>query len=105
MAIVDWDAFGDEKVTRVYLAARLREAQNVETTLSSHGVDYAVEIEPFTTYLFGIIRRQHKGVAFYVLLNQADFSRQRLLDAGLKKGLIDEEPEENTDAEPPDNVS
>src|SRR5262245_43773366 len=66
VAIVDWEIFGEEKVSRVYLAGRLREAKNVESILTQHGINYAVEIEPFTTYLFGFIRREHKGVAFYV---------------------------------------
>ena len=90
MALVDWESFGEEKVTRVYLASKLREAKRVEGTLSSHGIDYAVEIEPFITYLFGIIRREHKGVAFYVQFMNADLSRQKLEEVGLVRGLVDD---------------
>ena len=95
MALVDWDAFGDEKVIRVYLAGKLREAKNVENTLNGHGIDYAVEIEPFVVYLFGFLRREHKGVAFYVLPGQVDLSREKLQEAGLVKGLVDEDPDQD----------
>lgn len=88
MAIVDWEEFTDKDVARVYLAGRLREAKAVENTLSGNGIDYAVDIEPFKTYLFGILPRKHKGVAFYVLKLRAEHSRQVLQDAGLMKGLI-----------------
>ena len=91
MAKVEIESFEEKEVARVYIAERLREAKRVESTLSEHGVDYAVEVEPFYKLLLGFIPCEYSGAAFYVLSGQAPFARQALEVAGLKAGLVDEE--------------
>ena len=91
MPLVHIEAFDGKELERVYLAGRLAEAKDVERTLSEHGIDYAVEIEPFQTTLLGFLLREYEGVAFYVLADQASTCRSRLKTAGLVVGLLDED--------------
>jgi hypothetical protein len=92
MARVDFETWEGKEVTRVYIAGRLAEALHVEKTLTQHGIDYAVDFEPFRLLVLGIFPSEHIGVGFYVLSGQADFSKRALLDAGLTTG-IEEDPE------------
>jgi hypothetical protein len=87
MALVDQEQLADHDCVRVYIAGRLREARRVEQVLTDHGVDYYVEMERFERRLFGVIRREYTGVAFYVPATSADACRARLRDAGLRAGL------------------
>ena len=41
------DEFGDREIARVYLAARLAEAQRAEAELNKHNIEYAVEVESY----------------------------------------------------------
>jgi len=82
--------FADEEVARVYLAAHLAEALLVEVELNKHGVNYAVEVEPyFAGAVFWV--SEYRGAAFYVADAQADFCGGILRAAGLKSGLLDKE--------------
>jgi hypothetical protein len=90
MARVAIDDFGDKEIARIYLAARLAEAQRVEAELDRHGIAYAVEVERYrATVVFWI--SEYAGAAFYVLSGQADFCRRVLLEAGLGAGLMENE--------------
>lgn len=91
MAKVDIENFADKELSRIYIAARLPEAMQVESTLTEQGIDYAVEIEPYYKVVLNIIPFEYPGATFYVLSGQAHFARQALLKAGLKTGLVDEE--------------
>ena len=91
MAKLDIESFEDKELSRIYIADRLPEAKHVEATLSDHGVDYAVQVEPFYKVVLGVLRIESPGAAFYVLSGQAPFARHALLTAGLKAGLVDEE--------------
>ncbi len=91
MARLELEDFLDREVRRVYLAGRLSEAKRVERTLTGNGIDYAVDIEPVLTLLFGIFPSESAGVAFYVLSGQASSARSALLAAGLKAGIQDDE--------------
>lgn len=90
MALVDPDAFGDAECARIYIAGRLREARQVEQALTDGAVDYFVEIEKFRKNLLGVIPREYDGVAFYVAADLAEASRQLLVSAGLRNGLIED---------------
>jgi len=93
MGRIDFDDWEGKEVTRVYIAGRLAEAREIEKTLTEHGVDYAVDLEPFRLMVLGIFPSKHTGVGFYVLSGQASFSKRVLLDAGLRAGIEeDEEP-------------
>ncbi len=91
MARVDFEDWQGKEVTRVYIAGRLAEALHVEKTLTEHGIDYAVDIEPFRVLVLGVFLSEHKGVGFYVLSGQADFSKRALLHAGLRTGIEEDE--------------
>jgi hypothetical protein len=92
MARVDPDVFDEKEVALVYIAGRISEAERVEKALTERGVDYALDIEPFQTYVLGLLPVQYEGVGFYVVTAQAELSRRLLHEAGLKEGLVDEEP-------------
>ena len=93
MVMVAPEEFADKELARVYIAGRRGEARRVERTLSDKGIDYVVNIEPYETHLLGVLPVTYQGVAFYVLSGQAGSCRRVLREAGLKAGLVEEEPE------------
>jgi hypothetical protein len=81
MAPIDPDELLDAE--RIYLAASLREAREVEALLTAQGVTYAVEVEELgRTTLFGSVRH---GAAFYVTAAQAAFCRSLLEREGFRR--------------------
>jgi hypothetical protein len=91
VALVEADQFADRECARIYIAGRLREARNVEQTLTNQGIDYFVEIERYERLLFGLIRREYDGVAFYVPSEVAASCRALLRVARLTAGLETDE--------------
>jgi len=91
MALVDPATFDDKDITMVYVAGRVSEGKRVEEILSRHGIDYAVDVEPFQAHVLGILPVEYEGVGFYVLTAQADFCRQVLRDAGVVQGLVEDD--------------
>ncbi len=87
MAKVNLETSEDQGGTRVYLAAKLREAKRVEEILTASGIGYDVEIEPYTKLLLGIIPREYKGAGFFVRAADAPRARTTLKAAGLKAGI------------------
>jgi hypothetical protein len=82
--------FGEgTEVIRVYLAASLEEAQQVERTLDAAGLTYAVEVETFLarTILGSGAPRQGAGV--WVVEADLDAACAALEGAGLVRGLVD----------------
>lgn len=77
----------------VYIAGRINEGKRVEAVLSANSIDYAVDIEPFQSLVFGILPVEYEGVGFYVLSGQADFCRSILREAGLLQGLVEDDPD------------
>jgi hypothetical protein len=91
MTRVDGDTFDEEDLVRLFIAATLAEAKEVETLLTGRGVEYVVEVEPFGRTLFGSPRY---GATFYVRSAQARYCGALLLSAGMEIGLLVEtEPE------------
>ena len=91
MALVDPATFDDKEIAMVYIAGRLSEGKQVEQVLSDHAIDYAVDNERFESRLLGILPVEYEGVGFYVLSEQADFSRRVLREAGVVQGLVEED--------------
>jgi hypothetical protein len=87
---VGLDDFGEKEVSRIYLAGRLAEAKRVEKILSGHGINYAVEVEPYVTAFAIFSSGEYGGAAFYVLSGQAEFCRRVLSEAGLTTGILNE---------------
>jgi hypothetical protein len=86
MGHVDPDTLGEAEI--VYLAASLREAQQVEAMLTGHGVNYAVQVESLgRTTLFGTPRQ---GAGFYVASAQADACRSLLERSGFARVVADQ---------------
>ncbi len=90
MARIALEDFADKEVARIYLAAWLAEAKQVEEILTGHGIEYAVEVERYVT--LSLFSSERAGAAFYVLSGQADFCKRALKEAGLKAGIQDEKP-------------
>ena len=84
MARVDAETLAGDP-SRVYIAARLSEAQRVEAVLTENGADYVVSVELFRA---GLLSRPHHGAVFYVADSRADRCRECLLAAGLTRGLV-----------------
>lgn len=88
--------FTDREIARVFLARDVAEAQRVESLLTNDDIDYATEIEPFVIPPFRIERT---GVAFYVLVEQADLSRELCVREGLRAGILENDEERPGDAD------
>jgi hypothetical protein len=78
------EALADD-TSRVYIAARLGEAQRVEAVLTEDGTDYVVSVELFRA---GLLSRPHHGAVFYVPASRADRCRELLVATGLTRGLV-----------------
>ncbi len=89
MPRVELEALEHHELERVFVAARLAEAQQVEEALTLEGVDYVVKVEPFVAGIFSTFRPRN-GAVFYVAATQAGYCRAKLLAAGLGRGVIDE---------------
>ena len=89
MTRVDAEALEHHETERIFVAARLSEAQQVEDVLTLAGVEYLVKVEPFVAGIFSIFRPRN-GAVFYVSVTQADYCRAKLTEAGLARGVIDE---------------
>lgn len=87
MARVEPEALADTE--RVFIAASLAEALQVEDLLTGNGVNYIVLVEAFGTSLFGTPRN---GAAFYVARGQAAYCRSQLTAAGFGQGVVIEDP-------------
>lgn len=89
MVRVESEALEHHETERIFVAARLGEAQQVEDVLTQAGVDYHVKVEPFVAGISSTFRPRN-GAVFYVIVSQADYCRSKLVDAGLARGVIDE---------------
>lgn len=78
----DADHFGDEDLSLVFVAQKLRHAIRVEEILTEAGVDYLVETDEYT--VGAIFRRTRVGAFFYVSPPAAGAARERLRLAGFK---------------------
>jgi len=95
MARLDFEDFLDQELTRVYLAAYLSEAKQVEETLTKGGVDYAVALETYLKPVYPLFALcVYVGASFFVVSGQTAFARSTLLAAGLKVGIEEGDGEE-----------
>ena len=87
MAQIEPEALADAE--RVFVAASLAEALQVEDLLTMSGVAYVVHVETISRSLFG---SPLSGAVFYVATGQAAYCRSRLTAAGLDWGVLNETP-------------
>jgi hypothetical protein len=74
---------------RIFVARSLRLARRVEEWLTTAGVDYVVQVEPFgRSLLFQTVRN---GAAFYVAAGQAEYCRRQLSATGLAAGVVEDQ--------------
>jgi len=74
--------FADRELVLIYIAKRLREAQQLEAVLTQAGVDYVVGAD---RYIGGvIIRRERIGAFFYVLAEAEAAAREVMLRHGFQ---------------------
>ena len=88
MARVEPEALSHHELCRIFIAATLKEAQQVEKILSQNGVEYVVKVELFRASIFF---QPRNGAAFYVTTDQADYCRNRLAIEGYSRGIIEDE--------------
>ena len=85
MTRIDAEALDDPE--RIYIAGTLRMALRVEEWLTTAGIEYAVQVEPYgRSLLFGRLRM---GAAFYVTSGQAAYCREQLMAAGFGGGVVE----------------
>jgi hypothetical protein len=78
----DPDHFGDQELSLIYVARKLKEALRLEEMLTEAGVDYLVEADKYTVGT--IFRRERTGAFFYVLPDIDGLARDALRRWGLK---------------------
>jgi hypothetical protein len=89
VALLDPETVADRDMVAVFMTPKLGKARRVEALLTARGVDYTVQVELFGYTLFGSARH---GAMFSVAADQAHDCRSALLDAGLGRGVVEEEP-------------
>ena len=92
MARVDAEDIRDPE--RLFVARSLRIALRVEEWLTTHGVDYAVEVESIGRSL--LFRTERMGAVFYVNAGQAEYCREQLATAGFTSGVVGSEKESSS---------
>ena len=87
MGRIEPDDLGDPE--RIFIAASVRVARRVEEWLTTAGVNYVVQVEPFgRSAVFNTVRN---GAAFYVTAGQAAYCREQLTATGLGGGVVEEQ--------------
>jgi hypothetical protein len=90
MARIGMEGFRDgTEIVRVYLAARLEEAQAVERALDEAGVSYGVEVEEFVAPTALGSSAPRRGVGFWVDADALAAGADALQRAGLLAGLVE----------------
>jgi hypothetical protein len=76
----DPDHFGDQELTLLYVARKLKEALQVEEALTGAGLDYLAEPD---TYKGGVVFQSERvGVFFYLAPSDDSAARDVLVRAG-----------------------
>ena len=78
----DDEFFGDQELTLLYIAKKLRDALRLEEVLTAAGIDYLVETD---TYRGGFIFVSERvGAFFYVPPSGLEQTRQVIAENGFK---------------------
>lgn len=90
MGKIEIEDFAEKNISRIFMAAKIREAELVEKILTEEGIDYAIELEPYLQAGFVVVSELN-GAAFYVLSGQGQYCRNLLASRGLSSGLVVED--------------
>jgi hypothetical protein len=74
--------FGEQDLSLVYIAKRLKEALQLEEVFTQSGIDYLVEPDRYSGGI--IFRTQRVGAFFYVAPHTEAEARQVMIKAGFK---------------------
>jgi hypothetical protein len=89
MPRIAMDSFADgTEIVRVYLAARLDEAQAVERALDDADQEYAVEVEELVSSTALGLKASRQGAGFWVEAGELERCADALEGAGLVAGLV-----------------
>jgi len=74
--------FGEQELSLIYIAKRLKDAQRLEQIFTEAGVDYLVEPDRYSGGI--IFRSERVGAFFYVAPETEPAARESLATAGFK---------------------
>lgn len=78
----DDEHFGDQELSLVYIAKRLKEALKLEDILTNAGIDYLVEPDHYSGGI--IFRSERIGAFFYVPIVSLPSTRELMQREGFK---------------------
>ena len=76
------DFFGEQELSLIYIAKKLKEALALEDAFTKAGVDYLVEPDRYTGGI--IFRAERVGAFFYVAPSDDEATRRLMLSQGYK---------------------
>ena len=76
------DFFGEQELSLIYIAKKLKEALALEEAFTKAGVDYLVEPDRYTGGI--IFRAERIGAFFYVAPSDDEATRSLMLSQGYK---------------------
>ncbi len=76
------DHFGDQELTLLYVAKKLKEALRLEELLTAAGIEYLVETDKYSGGV--IFRSERVGAFFYVAPGSDRAARETLARAGIE---------------------
>jgi hypothetical protein len=82
-----FEEFPIDERERIFIAVNLTEVKKAEEILDENYIEYAINIEPY--YRISPFQTEHRGGAFYVKSQDAEFCRKILKEKGLGAGVLD----------------
>jgi hypothetical protein len=77
------------ELVRVYLAAALAEARQIEEALDAEGVDYAVEVEEYASPTALGLNQARRGAGFWIRESDLEQAAGALERGGHLAGLVE----------------
>jgi len=81
------DYFGEQELSLIYVAKRLRDALRLEEILTQAGLDYLVEPDKYSGGV--IFRSERVGAFFYVTPENERLARETLTRGGVEPYRVD----------------
>ena len=81
------DHFGDQELTLIYIAKRLKEALRLEELLTQAGLDYLVEPDKYSGGV--IFQTERVGAFFYVAPGDEGAAKDTLARSGFKPHILE----------------
>jgi hypothetical protein len=81
------DHFGEQELTLIYIAKRLKDALHLEKVLTDAGLDYLVEPDKYSGGI--IFRSERVGAFFYVAPGDEVAAKDTLIRGGFKPYAVE----------------